>query len=81
MIEDESGRLRLVGDRVRSAGLVTGIIIGVVGMETSGGDFEVVDICYAGMPPQTRSPMDASRDDAMEVDGEHVPNLRLHFHN
>jgi DNA polymerase delta subunit 2 len=74
MIEDESGRLRLVGERVHSAGLVTGIIIGALGMETAGGDFEVVDICYAGIPPQAQSPLDVNEENAMKVDG-----MSLHF--
>ncbi|GMK55458.1 hypothetical protein CspeluHIS016_0205140 [Cutaneotrichosporon spelunceum] len=54
-VEDESGRVRLVGPRIREerekrGGLVTGVIMGVLGVETGGGDFEVVDLCYAGMP-------------------------------
>ncbi|KAI0340619.1 hypothetical protein BDW22DRAFT_1378725, partial [Trametopsis cervina] len=52
MLEDESGRIRLVGDRVKSARLVTGVIIGALGIETNSGDFEVVDICLPGMAPQ-----------------------------
>ncbi|KAL1742800.1 DNA polymerase alpha/epsilon subunit B-domain-containing protein [Schizophyllum fasciatum] len=51
MLEDESGRIRLVGARVTAAPLVTGVIIGALGVETPNGDFEVVDICYAEMPP------------------------------
>lgn len=56
MIEDESGRIQLVGDRLRKANLVTGVIIGALGMETSDGDFEVADLCYVGMPPQEADP-------------------------
>ncbi|KAI0684263.1 DNA polymerase alpha/epsilon subunit B-domain-containing protein [Cytidiella melzeri] len=52
MLEDESGRIRLVGDCLKSTQLVTGIIIGALGIETNAGDFEVVDICFAGMAPQ-----------------------------
>ncbi|KAH8107222.1 DNA polymerase alpha/epsilon subunit B-domain-containing protein [Cristinia sonorae] len=52
MLEDESGRIRLVGERLRTAGLVTGVIMGALGMETQSGDFEVVDYCFAGMAPQ-----------------------------
>ncbi|MBW0460358.1 hypothetical protein O181_000073 [Austropuccinia psidii MF-1] len=52
MLEDESGRVRLVGlDRQRWC-LVTGITVGVLGRETSKGDFEVLDVVYAGPPPQ-----------------------------
>lgn len=30
----------------------TGVIVGVLGAQTSGGEFEVVDICFPGLPPQ-----------------------------
>jgi DNA polymerase delta subunit 2 len=59
MLEDESGRIRLVGERVRKARLVTGVIIGALGAETASGDFEVVDICYPGMAPQLVSDHEA----------------------
>lgn len=70
MLEDESGRIRLVGERLKSARLVTGVIIGALGAETTNGDFEVVDICYAGMAPQPSVKQDEPpRSDKMEVDG------------
>ncbi|KAI4520548.1 DNA polymerase alpha/epsilon subunit B-domain-containing protein [Schizophyllum commune] len=68
MLEDESGRIRLVGARVTTAPLVTGVIIGALGVETPNGDFEVVDICYAEMPPPTYPKEDDSA--AMEVEEE-----------
>ncbi|KAJ7219059.1 DNA polymerase alpha/epsilon subunit B-domain-containing protein, partial [Mycena pura] len=52
MLEDESGRIQLVGERVADARLVTGVIIAALGVETPAGEFEVVDICFAGMAPQ-----------------------------
>ncbi|KAI0637203.1 DNA polymerase alpha/epsilon subunit B-domain-containing protein [Trametes polyzona] len=72
MLEDESGRICLVGERVRSACLVTGVILGALGIETHNGDFEVVDLCFPGMAPQPSVGLrwpgtDASGD--MEVDG------------
>jgi len=69
MLEDESGRIRLVGECVSKARLVTGVIVGVLGMETPNGEFEVVDLCAAGMAPQTRSE-EADRHDNMDVDGK-----------
>jgi DNA polymerase delta subunit 2 len=71
MLEDESGRIKLVGDRVKAARLVTGVIIGALGAETPNGEFEVVDICYADMAPQATSDDD---DGKMDVDGSY-----LHF--
>jgi DNA polymerase delta subunit 2 len=70
MLEDESGRIRLVGDRLKEARLVTGVIIGALGMETPNGDFEVVDICCAEMAPQPSAPSERtnSAGDEMDVD-------------
>jgi DNA polymerase delta subunit 2 len=71
MLEDESGRVRLVGQRIAEAGLVTGVILGALGLETAGGDFEVVDICYAGMAPQLHDDAKVEEDDdEMDVDEE-----------
>ncbi|KAI0078170.1 hypothetical protein K474DRAFT_1706721 [Panus rudis PR-1116 ss-1] len=69
MLEDESGRICLVGDRIRSAGLVTGVILGALGIETNSGDFEVVDYCFAGMAPQIQSDWDKTEnEEKMDVD-------------
>jgi DNA polymerase delta subunit 2 len=65
MLEDESGRIRLIGERLKEEGLVTGVIIGVLGMETPDGEFEVADMCYAGIAPQ----VNFSSDERMDVDG------------
>lgn len=61
MLEDESGRVRLVGKIIeeRKITLVTGVIAAVLGAENASGDFEVADICFAGMPPQPRTKKDA----------------------
>lgn len=52
MLEDESGRLRLIGGALDSEVLVTGCIIAVMGTEASNGDFEVIDIKIPDMPSQ-----------------------------
>jgi DNA polymerase delta subunit 2 len=52
MLEDESGRLRLVGSPLVTEMLVTGCIIAVMGTENANGDFEVVDIRVPDLPPQ-----------------------------
>lgn len=66
MLEDESGRIKLVGDRVSEERLVTGVIIAALGMETPTGDFEVVDICTAGLA--TFAEEDILGPDSMDVD-------------
>lgn len=66
MLEDESGRIRLIGKVLEDVPLVTGVIVGVLGAETSSGDFEAVDLCFPGLAPQ------ASEDDRMDVDGKHA---------
>ena len=70
-LEDESGRIRLVGDKLKKVRLVTGVIASVLGMETPKGDFEVVDILHAGLAPQLSAMYeeDSEEDKAMEVDG------------
>jgi DNA polymerase delta subunit 2 len=52
MLEDESGRLRLIGPSLASEMLVTGCVIAVMGTENANGDFEVVDINVPDLPPQ-----------------------------
>lgn len=69
MLEDESGRIRLVGERVSKARLVTGVIVGVLGVETPNGEFEVVDLCAPGMAPQAQ-PEEEDGQDGMDVDGK-----------
>lgn len=66
MLEDESGRVKLVGERLHSTRLVTGVIIAALGMETANGDFEVVDICYPELAPFKEANL--SGDDSMDVD-------------
>ncbi|KAL4726093.1 DNA polymerase delta small subunit Cdc1 [Fusarium chlamydosporum] len=52
MLEDESGRIRLVGDLLKTVQLVTGCIIGVMGTENANGELEVIDIKFPDLPPQ-----------------------------
>ncbi|KAF4451995.1 dna polymerase delta subunit 2 [Fusarium austroafricanum] len=52
MLEDESGRIRLVGDLLKKVTLVTGCIIGVMGTENANGELEVIDIKFPDLPPQ-----------------------------
>jgi len=54
MLEDESGRIELTGSRIFREALVTGCVIGVLGSETTGGQFDVVDICLPEMAPQPK---------------------------
>ncbi|KAF5367199.1 hypothetical protein D9758_003926 [Tetrapyrgos nigripes] len=85
MLEDESGRILLQGDLIQTlinedsaertgtnanvSGLVTGVILAALGKETQNGEFEVVDLCYGGMPPQPS--LEASKDeDEMDVDNQ-----------
>ena len=52
MLEDESGRLRLIGTPLQWIMLVTGCIIAVMGTENADGDFEVVDLKVPDLPRQ-----------------------------
>lgn len=52
MLEDDSGRVKLVGDSLSSVMLVTGCIIAALGTENANGEFEVIDIKFPDLPPQ-----------------------------
>lgn len=52
MLEDESGRIKLVGDKLKGLNIVTGVIMAALGVETASGEFKVVDVCFADMAPQ-----------------------------
>ncbi|CRK46473.1 hypothetical protein BN1723_007081 [Verticillium longisporum] len=52
MIEDDSGRIRLVGDVLKTVNLVTGCVIAVMGSENANGELEVIDIKFADIAPQ-----------------------------
>ncbi|KZF24751.1 hypothetical protein L228DRAFT_228821 [Xylona heveae TC161] len=66
MLEDESGRLRMIGTPLQSEMLVTGCIIAVMGTENANGDFEVIDMKVPDLP---RQPQRWERDDAEAVTG------------
>ncbi|KAK2460559.1 hypothetical protein APHAL10511_007029 [Amanita phalloides] len=68
MLEDESGRIKLVGERLKGAQVVTGIIMGALGMETPNGEFEVVDYCFAEIPSQIPEETDDMDIDVDEQD-------------
>ncbi|KAI1342119.1 DNA polymerase alpha/epsilon subunit B-domain-containing protein [Xylariaceae sp. FL0016] len=51
-LEDESGRIRLVGDMLKDVVLVTGCIIAVMGTENVNGELEVLDLKFPELPPQ-----------------------------
>jgi DNA polymerase delta subunit 2 len=71
-LEDESGRIRIVGEPVKEATLVTGLIISALGKENDSGEFDVVDICYCGLAPQPK-PFDSNSDN-IAVDGSEYTN-------
>ncbi|OBT70196.1 hypothetical protein VE03_00128 [Pseudogymnoascus sp. 23342-1-I1] len=52
MLEDESGRVRLIGARLADEMMVTGCIVSVMGTENANGDFEVIDIRTPDLAPQ-----------------------------
>lgn len=52
MLEDDSGRIRLVGDMLKTVPLVTGCIIAVMGTENANGELEVIDVKFPDLAPQ-----------------------------
>jgi DNA polymerase delta subunit 2 len=53
MLEDESGRIRLVGAPLETSMLATGCIIAAMGTETMNGEFEIIDL---KLPDLARQP-------------------------
>ncbi|KAF1971379.1 DNA polymeras-like protein subunit delta-2 [Bimuria novae-zelandiae CBS 107.79] len=53
MLEDESGRLRIIGDSLNSH-YVTGCILAALGTEQADGSFQVIATQYADLPRQPR---------------------------
>ena len=64
MLEDESGRLRLIGTPLQISMLVTGCIIAVMGTENANGDFEIIDMKVPDLP---RQPQRWERDEEDEA--------------
>ncbi|KAI8089547.1 DNA polymerase alpha/epsilon subunit B-domain-containing protein [Halteromyces radiatus] len=57
-LEDESGRVKLIGARLDKEMLVTGMVVGILGKEDpASGAFEAYEVCYPGLPPQTPLPV------------------------
>ena len=54
MLEDESGRLRLIGAALDNELLVTGCVVAVMGTENANGDFEVIDLKVPDLPRQKK---------------------------
>lgn len=57
----------LVGDAISNFPLVTGLIAAVLGVETTAGDFEVIDICFPGAAPQSED-LSVDENGSMDVD-------------
>ncbi|CAB4252395.1 similar to Saccharomyces cerevisiae YJR006W POL31 DNA polymerase III (delta) subunit, essential for cell viability [Maudiozyma barnettii] len=63
MLEDESGRVLLVGDFIGTTPLISGTVVGLLGMEAEAGTFQVLDICYPTAIPQKSLPAQTAQYD------------------
>ncbi|KZV94084.1 hypothetical protein EXIGLDRAFT_673445 [Exidia glandulosa HHB12029] len=61
LLEDESGRIKLIGDALQKFHIVTGVIMAALGCENVQGEFEVADLCFTEPAPRANL-------DAMDVD-------------
>ncbi|KAJ1344969.1 hypothetical protein BSLG_000484 [Batrachochytrium salamandrivorans] len=52
LLEDESGRILLTGDILKTTVFMTGVIAGLLGSENEDGEFQIIDVCYASFHPQ-----------------------------
>ncbi|SCU97113.1 LANO_0E15192g1_1 [Lachancea nothofagi CBS 11611] len=81
MLEDESGRVLLVGDIVQSKPFISGTVVGILGMEADAGAFQVLDICYPYALPQSKLPQNPTAGKIALVSGLNIntenPKLSL----
>lgn len=56
ILEDESGRVKLVGDKATCESYVTGVVVAIYGQEGSDGEFLVHHILELGLPAQVPLP-------------------------
>ncbi|KAJ0162828.1 DNA polymerase subunit delta-2, partial [Colletotrichum tanaceti] len=77
MLEDDSGRIRLVGNVLKSIHLVTGTIIGVMGSENANGELEVIDVKFPDLAPQpSRWTLTDSPSEDHNMSGTSTPSQR-----
>ncbi|KAF4119633.1 DNA polymerase delta subunit 2 [Geosmithia morbida] len=67
MLEDDSGRVRLAGELLKTTNLTTGCIIAVMGTENTNGELEVIDIKVPDLPPQPERRADKKEDEDEEM--------------
>ncbi|GAB1521944.1 DNA polymerase delta small subunit Cdc1 [Rhizoctonia solani] len=56
MLEDESGRVGLIGNLLAKERLVTGVNIAVLGSEADSGEFQIDEVVYPGLAPPAHIP-------------------------
>ncbi|OAJ44452.1 hypothetical protein BDEG_27677 [Batrachochytrium dendrobatidis JEL423] len=62
LLEDESGRIVLTGDIIKTTVFMTGVIAALLGSENQEGEFQVLDVCYAAFDPQPPLPISTDSD-------------------
>ncbi|KAK7259527.1 hypothetical protein RIF29_25136 [Crotalaria pallida] len=62
VLEDESGRVKLGGNFISPSQYVTGLVVALHGMSTVAGEFLVLDVLEAGLPPQIDRPLKPRED-------------------
>jgi len=77
MLEDDSGRICLVGEIFDQYVLVTGCIAAVLGTENSDGEFDVIDVKFADLAPQPeRWELSKQKEEDVEMTGTPSPGRR-----
>ncbi|XP_031494829.1 DNA polymerase delta small subunit [Nymphaea colorata] len=62
ILEDERGRVKLAGSALPPSEFVTGVVVALHGKEISDGTFLVEDVLEAGLPAQTKLPLEPRED-------------------
>ncbi|KAH3661869.1 hypothetical protein OGAPHI_006048 [Ogataea philodendri] len=72
MLEDESGRMILAGEILDNILLVTGVVVGVLGMEVDPGIFTVVDVVYPEAGAQIPRSVQNTGNKLLFISGLHI---------
>ncbi|KAE9598289.1 putative DNA-directed DNA polymerase [Lupinus albus] len=62
ILEDEKGRVKLGGNFISPSVYATGVVVALHGKESGAGDFLVLDVLEAGLPPQIDRPLKSRED-------------------
>lgn len=77
LLEDESGRILLDGEILEHIVLVTGVVVGVLGMQVEDGIFTIVDVAYPEAALQVPHSLDVPDQNILLISGLRLNNRTI----